>query len=92
MTWTAVYTHTARDAIRKLDPSVREKVQKAVLELAADPTQGKPLHFALKGLRSWRTGDWRIVYQAEGETVTVVVVTVGHRRDVYARVTRLLGR
>ncbi len=92
MTWTVVYTHSARDAIRKLDPAVRERVRRAVLELASDPTLGKPLHFELKGLRSWRTGDWRIVYQVQGEKVTVVVVTVGHRRDVYARVARLLGR
>ena len=90
MTWAIAYTHTAREAIRKLDPGIRERVRSAVLELAADPLRGKPLGFNLKGLRSWRTGDWRIVYRADAEKVTVLVVTVGHRREVYERVQRLL--
>ncbi len=91
MTWEVVYTLTAKAAIRKLDPGTRNKVRAAVDELAKDPLQGKPLSFTLKGLRSWRTGDWRIIYRAEAEKVVVVVVTVGHRRDVYERVRRLLS-
>ncbi len=91
MTWEVVYTLTAKAAIRKLDPGTRNRVRAAVEELSRDPLQGKPLSFTLKGLRSWRTGDWRIVYKAEAERVVVVVVTVGHRRDVYERVRRLLS-
>ena len=91
MTWEVVYTLTAKAAILKLDPGTRNKVRAAVDELAKDPLQGKPLSFTLKGLRSWRTGDWRIIYRAEAEKVVVVVVTVGHRRDVYERVRRLLS-
>ena len=86
-----VYTLTAKAAIRKLDPGTRNKVRAAVEELSRDPLQGKPLSFTLKGLRSWRTGDWRIIYKAEAERVVVVVVTLGHRRDVYERVRRLLS-
>ena len=91
MTWEVVYTLTARGAIRKLDPGTRNKVRAAVDELARDPLQGKLLGFTLKGLRSWRTGDWRIIYRAEAEKVVVVIVTVGHRRDVYEKVRRLLS-
>ncbi|MDX9736457.1 MAG: type II toxin-antitoxin system RelE/ParE family toxin, partial [Thermoanaerobaculia bacterium] len=85
------YTLTAKAAIRKLDPGTRNRVRAAVEELSRDPLQGKPLSFTLKGLRSWRTGDWRIVYKAEAERVVVFVVTEGHRRDVYERVRRLLS-
>lgn len=91
MTWEVVYTLTAKAAIRKLDPGTRNRVRAAVDELSKDPLQGKPLSFTLKGLRSWRTGDWRIIYRAEAERVVVVVVTIGHRRDVYERVRRLLS-
>jgi len=90
LTWEVAYTLTAKAAIRKLDPGTRNRVRAAVDELAKDPLQGKPLSFTLKGLRSWRTGDWRIIYRAEAEKVVVVVVTAGHRRDVYERVRRLL--
>ena len=91
MTWTVVYTKTAAEAIRKLDPAIRERVRLAVGQLSEQPLRGKPLSFSLKGLRSWRTGEWRIVYKAEQQRVTVIIVTVGHRRDVYERVSRLLG-
>lgn len=91
MTWEVVYTLTAKAAIRKLDPGTRNRVRAAVDELSKDPLQGKLLSFTLKGLRSWRTGDWRIIYRAEAERVVVVVVTVGHWRDVYERVRRLLS-
>lgn len=90
MTWTVSYTLAAREAIRKLDPGIRQRIRAAIDELAADPLRGKPLGFTLKGLRSWRTGDWRIVYKAEAERLVVVVVTLGHRRDVYEKVRRLL--
>ncbi len=90
MTWTVVYTKTAGEAIRKLDPSIRERVRHAVELLSTDPLRGKPLAFSMKGLRSWRTGDWRIVYKAEQQRVTVIVVSVGHRRDVYEKVSKLL--
>ncbi len=89
MTWEVVYTLTAKAAIRKLDPGTRNRVRAAVDELSKDPLRGKPLSFTLNGLRSWRTGDWRIIYRAEAERVLVVVVTVGHRRDVYERVRSL---
>jgi mRNA interferase RelE/StbE len=91
VTWEVVYTLTAKAAIGKLDPGTRNKVRAAVEELSKDPLQGKPLSFTLKGLRSWRTGDWRIIYRAEAQKILIVVVTVGHRRDVYEKVRRLLG-
>jgi mRNA interferase RelE/StbE len=50
-----------------------------------DPLRGKPLQLALKGLRSWRTGDFRIVYRVVEERLEVLVVAVGHWRDVYDR-------
>jgi mRNA-degrading endonuclease RelE of RelBE toxin-antitoxin system len=43
------------------------------------------LQLTLKGLRSWRSGEWRIVYRATLDRLEVLVVAVGHRRDVYDR-------
>jgi mRNA interferase RelE/StbE len=41
-------------------------------------------------LRSLRTGDYRIVYRVIESRVEILVVAIGHRRDVYARVRKLL--
>lgn len=85
MSWTIEYASAAARAIRKLDPPTRRQVRAAVERLADDPTRGKPLQLTLQGLRSWRTGEWRIVYRADHERVVVLVIAVGHRRDVYDR-------
>jgi mRNA interferase RelE/StbE len=72
-------------ALRKLDPQVRRRVQGAIALLGDDPRppaaralQGRP------GLRV-RVGHYRIIHTVTDEVLLVVVVTLGHRRDVYDR-------
>jgi addiction module RelE/StbE family toxin len=57
----------------------------------ADSLRGKALQMTLKGLRSWRTGDFRIVYRVIEQRLEIHVVAVGHRSDVYARLRKRLG-
>ena len=90
MSWTVRYTETAAKAIKKLDPRVKVRVRAALEALREDPHRGKPLHLTLKGLYSWRTGDWRIVYRIEAQRIEILIVTIGHRREVYDRVRSLL--
>jgi mRNA interferase RelE/StbE len=77
-------------ALRRLDPQVQRRIRVALEELRHDPERGKPLQFTLKGLRSWRTGDYRIVYRLVAEAIEILVLAVGHRRDVYERLRRSL--
>jgi mRNA interferase RelE/StbE len=85
MSWTVSYSTGAARAIRRLDPQIQRRVRKAIEALVQDPTRGKALHLSLNGLRSWRTGDFRIVYRLAEGNLEVLVVAVGHRRDVYDR-------
>jgi mRNA interferase RelE/StbE len=87
-----LYTREAKRNIDKLDPSVRELVRNAIESLAAEPEKGKPLSHDLAGLRSLRTSDYRIIYRARSGELVVLVVAVGHRREVYKRLGELLGR
>ena len=73
----------AARALRKLDPSVRPRIQGAIALLAEDPRppasrplRGRPGHRV-------RVGDYRIIYTVADDVLLVVVVTLGHRRDVY---------
>jgi mRNA interferase RelE/StbE len=75
----------AAKALRKLDPQVRGRIQGAIALLAQDPRppaaralQGRP------GLRV-RVGDYRIIYTVQDDILLVVVVTLGHRREIYER-------
>lgn len=83
MSWRVEYTQTAAKAIRELDPGIRTQVRGAIERLVEDPTRGKLLQLTLKGLRSWRTGEWRIVYRASQGRLEILIVAVGHRREVY---------
>jgi mRNA interferase RelE/StbE len=72
-------------ALRKLDPPIRRRVQGAIALLAQDPRP--PAARALKGRPGLRVrvGDYRVIYTIHDEVLLVVVVTLGHRRDVYDR-------
>lgn len=72
-------------ALRKLDPQVRHRVQGAIALLAQDPRPpGARALQGRDGLRV-RVGEYRIIYTIDDRVLTVVVVRLGHRRDVYDR-------
>lgn len=85
MAWTLVYTASAAREIRKIDPAVRRRLNAALQKLREEPDRGKPLQFSLRGLRSWRTGDYRIVYRVVETRIEILIVAIGHRRDVYSK-------
>jgi mRNA interferase RelE/StbE len=75
----------AARALRKLDPSDRHRVQGAIALLARDPRP--PAAQALQGRPGFRVrvGNYRILYTVADDVLLVVVVALGHRRDVYDR-------
>lgn len=75
----------AARALRKLDPQIARRVQAAIALLAEDPRP--PASRPLRGRPAWRVrvGDYRVIYTIEDDVLLIVVVTVGHRRDVYER-------
>lgn len=71
-------------ALRKVHPETRARIRGVVLKLAADPRP--PGARALKerpGYLRVRVGDYRIIYTVHDDVLTVIVVRVGHRREVY---------
>lgn len=73
----------ARREIGKLDPPVLGQLEADLQSLAGDPPGGKLLHGRLKGMRAWRSGDYRIVYGMDAPRRVVLVYRVAHRREVY---------
>jgi mRNA interferase RelE/StbE len=72
-------------ALRNLDPPIRQRIQGAIAMLAQDPRP--PAARALRGRPGLRIriGDYRIIYTVSDDVLLVVVVTLGHRREVYDR-------
>jgi mRNA interferase RelE/StbE len=79
------FRRAAVRALRKIDPPMRERIQGAIALLASDPRP--PASRQLKGRPGWRVrvGDYRIIYTIADDVLLIVVVTVGHRREVYDR-------
>ncbi len=86
MTYEVRLAPAAVRQLRKLDPPGRRRVQAAIDLLAEDPRPPGARQL-VGGAGEWRvrTGDFRIIYDIRDGELLVLVVKVGHRRDVYER-------
>ncbi|MES9905739.1 MAG: type II toxin-antitoxin system RelE/ParE family toxin [Sedimenticola sp.] len=77
----------ARRELRRLDRKVQRDVLKYFSERIAteeDPRRfGKPMQHELQGLWRYRIGNYRAICHIENEHLMVLVVAIGHRRQVY---------
>ena len=86
MAWQIEVSDGARNQIKKLDPPVARRIVAFLhkrLALLDDP---RSLGVALQAkdkLWRYRVGDFRIVCSLEDDRLVIVVLKVGHRRDVY---------
>ncbi|WP_461784492.1 type II toxin-antitoxin system RelE family toxin [Prosthecobacter sp.] len=73
----------ARKALNALPVQFQERVTAAISGLAADPRP--PGCLRMSGVNSWRirVGDYRVIYDIEDAVLTVLVIDLGHRREVY---------
>ncbi len=88
MTYRVELRPAAARGLQELDRSARDRIAKVLALLAEDPRPpaGKLLvSHDLPRLWRVRTGDYRVIYSIDDQTVLVLVVNVGHRREVYER-------
>jgi len=73
-----------RDDIPKLSATAKRRIRATIdQKLGSHPVEfGKPLRYSFRGARRLRVGDYRVLYTIEPPDV-VVIVKIGHRRDVY---------
>ena len=84
MRYNLEFTTSALRELRSLDPQVQQRITAKITRLCDDPfpsgikkMQEPPGHFRI------RVGDYRIVYRVDGRRVVIVIVRIGHRREVY---------
>ncbi|GAB6064773.1 type II toxin-antitoxin system RelE family toxin [Deferrisoma palaeochoriense] len=86
MGWTIEYLASARKDVRALDAEARRRIRRYLERLATldDPRSvGAPLKGRLHDLWRYRVGPYRIVAKLEDDRLVVLVVRIGHRREVY---------
>ncbi|HVT14904.1 MAG TPA: type II toxin-antitoxin system RelE/ParE family toxin [Thermoanaerobaculia bacterium] len=74
---------SAAKSLRALPRAERERLAAAIDRLADEPHAGGALKGELSGLRRVRVGRYRIVYEALDRELIVLIVRIGHRREVY---------
>ena len=79
-------SNQAETLLRKMaqrEPDMYRRIAHALDDLEHDPFQGKPLTGELKGRYSYRVGTYRILYLVRHHELLILVIDIGHRRDVY---------
>ena len=77
-------TSSANRQLKKLPKSIQPLIWNVLESLAEDPRPNGVVKMAGEdSAYRVRLGDYRIVYEVEDLKLTVLVITVGHRRDIY---------
>lgn len=82
--YTWEFTAEAFKDFKRLTPEIQKRIVKKLDYFVAS---GQPLKFAESlinyeiGQYRFRVGDYRVIFDIEGQTI--VVLTLGHRKDIY---------
>jgi mRNA interferase RelE/StbE len=86
-TWRVEIIRTAEKQITKLDRSAQKSIQRFLREhllSVQNPRQwGKPLRGEKRDLWRYRVGNYRLICDIQDERVVVLILEVGHRKDIY---------
>ena len=89
MAWRIEFVPAAAKELKKLGTAEAARIIATLEDRIApldDPrTLGSALTGDLGGLWRWRIGDYRVVARIEDERITILIVRVAHRRNVYRR-------
>ncbi len=83
--WKILYKKSVEKDLKKTSKEIQYILRRTIEEkLMLDPIKfGIPLRRNLKGFMKLRVGDYRIIYSIQKEIVTVYVIKIGHRKEVY---------
>ncbi len=85
--WNVEFKPGALKSLEKLDKPSQKRIIKYLdnLMLLDDPKlKGKPLQGMMKNLWRYRVGDYRIICEIEGKCLVIIVIHIGHRKNVYS--------
>lgn len=87
MVWTINYLKSVQKELKKTDKNARERIREFLETKVANLENPRDLGKPLKGDKSefwrYRVGEYRIICSIQDNSLTVLVVRIGHRKDVY---------
>lgn len=83
MAYQVVVPRKVQKNLQKIDKQYRQRILTALDDLAFDPYVGKKLWGEHKSERAHRVWPYRIIYRVQEHKLVVLVIKIGHRREVY---------
>lgn len=78
-----IFAPTAEKQLMKLTKIVKIRVITAIAKLATSPFLGKQLKGILRDYRSYRVGDYRVLYLIQKHKIQIEIIRIAHRKTVY---------
>ena len=76
-----IFTREFLKKVKRLDRQTQIRILKDLKILEENPLAGKQLVGRLSELKSFRSGDYRVIYEVSKQSV--IIRTIGHRKKVY---------
>ena len=86
MKYEYIFTKVAAKDIQKLDMVIQKRIKQKLayfIDLPDPLAQAKRLTGDKAGMYRWRLGDYRIVFDVDGNKI--VILQVQHRKDIYKK-------
>lgn len=88
MVWRIELSETAEKQLSKLDRPVAQRLRTFLRERVAVLDDPRSIGEALKGSTlgefwKYRVGDWRLICEIRDQKITIIVLSLGNRREVY---------
>jgi mRNA interferase RelE/StbE len=88
MAWNVELSESADRELAKLDPKDGERILRFLHQRVAKLEDPRSLGAALRGSQlgefwKYRVGDYRLISKIEDDRLTVLLLRVGHRKEVY---------
>ncbi len=87
MVWKVEFTNIAERRMEKLDEEIRRRIlrffRERVVRLEDPRSIAEPLQGEFRGLWRFRIGEYRAICDIENKRLLVLVLEIGHRREIY---------
>jgi mRNA interferase RelE/StbE len=78
---------SAKRVLSILPKKIQKQIDRVIVSLSENPRphgvkklQGKTDYYRI------RSGDYRIVYQIKDDVLTILIIRIGHRKDIYRKI------
>ena len=90
MAWKVELSEKADRQLDKLDPQIARRILRFLDERVARLDNPRSIGEALRGSKlgefwKYRVGDYRLICSIEDKQILILVLRIGHRRDIYER-------